>query len=223
MNKPLGWTSADVVRKVRFLLQRRWLLKRIKVGHAGTLDPLATGLLIICVGKATQLANYFQEQEKEYVAEIMFGATTPSHDLEHPIDFTYPWEHIDFTRLEKTLDGFLGEQQQMPPVFSAKIIDGTRAYELARQGNTPQMKEHTICIRSLKIVAYAPPRLTLKINCSKGTYIRSLARDLGEALESGAHLVSLHRSKSGPYTADDAMSIEDFEVFIRNETKNTTV
>lgn len=223
MNKPLSWTSADVVRKVRFALQRRWRLKKIKVGHAGTLDPLATGLLMICIGKATQLAYYFQAQDKEYIADILFGATTPSYDLEHPVDRTYPWEHINEKILEDALHRFHGEQQQVPPVYSAKVIDGIRAYELARQGNAPKMKEHTICIHALETISFTPPRLTLKINCSKGTYIRSLARDLGAALESGAHLTALHRSKSGPYTAEDAMSVEDFEEFFKNEIKNTTV
>ncbi|NLA15587.1 MAG: tRNA pseudouridine(55) synthase TruB [Bacteroidales bacterium] len=213
INKPLGWTSADVVRKVRFRLQRLWNIKKIKVGHAGTLDPLATGLLILCVGKATRLANLFQAQEKEYHAGIKFGATTVSYDLEHPIDATYPWKHIDRAGLLNILDGFLGKQLQLPPVYSAKVIDGTRAYELARQGvEIPEMKKNSIEIYALEIMEFSPPQLLLKIKCSKGTYIRSLARDLGEALNSGAHLISLHRSQSGEYKSKNAFSMEEFEI-----------
>ena len=215
MNKPLGWTSADVVRKVRFRLQRCWQVKKIKVGHAGTLDPLATGLLILCIGKATRLATHFQNEDKEYLAGIKFGATTPSFDLEHPVDATYPWEHIDKNRLLHVLNEFLGEQEQIPPVYSAKVIDGTRAYELARQGHAPEMKKNTIQIHALEVTDFSPPCLTLKITCSKGTYIRSLARDLGEALGSGAHLVSLHRSGSGLYRSENALSIEEFEAFFK--------
>ena len=214
MDKPLEWTSADVVRKIRFRLQRRWHIKKIKVGHTGTLDPLATGLLIICTGKATRLADTMQAQDKEYVAGITFGATTPSCDLEHEIDAVYPWEHIDRNSMEKALEGFLGEQLQVPPVYSAKVIDGMRAYEFARQGmETPEMKKNPVQIHLLEIKDYVPPLLTLRIKCSKGTYIRALARDLGVALGSGAYLSSLRRSASGPYKAEDAISIEEFETF----------
>ncbi len=212
IDKPLNWTSADVVRKIRFRLQRYWRIKKLKVGHTGTLDPLATGLLLICVGKATRLTDKFQAQDKEYVANITFGATTPSFDLEHEINATYPWEHITKEGLEIKLKEFLGEQLQLPPVYSAKVIDGTRAYEFARQGlETPQMKKNLINIHALNIVEYVPPCLTLHITCSKGTYIRAIARDLGKAMGSGAYLSSLRRSASGPYRADEAIGIEEFE------------
>ncbi len=214
IDKPLEWTSADVVRKIKFRLQRRWQMKKIKVGHTGTLDPLATGLLIICVGKATRLADTFQAQDKEYLAGITFGATTPSCDLEHEIDTFYPWEHIDRQLLEKALEGFLGEQLQLPPVYSAKIVDGMRAYEFARQGlETPELAKNQIRIYDLEIKDFVPPLLTLQIKCSKGTYIRALARDLGIALGSGACLSSLRRTGSGKFKADNAVTIEEFENF----------
>ena len=214
IDKPLTWTSADVVRKIRFRLQRYWQIKKIKVGHTGTLDPLATGLLIICAGKATRLSDQFQSQEKEYVAGITFGATTPSFDLEHPVDKVFPWEHITFKDVENALHQFIGEQMQLPPVYSAKVIEGVRAYEFARQGmETPEMKTNLIRIRSLKIRSFDPPVLTLQIHCSKGTYIRALARDLGQTLGSGAHLTSLQRSGSGNYRVKDAISIEDIDAF----------
>lgn len=214
IDKPLEWTSADVVRKIRFRLQRRWQVKKLKVGHTGTLDPLATGLLIICIGKATRLADTFQAQDKEYLAGITFGASTPSCDLEHEIDTFYPWEHINRELLEKALEGFLGAQFQLPPVYSAKIIDGMRAYEFARQGlETPELTKNQVHIYELEIKDYVPPLLTLRVKCSKGTYIRALARDLGIALGSGAHLSSLRRSGSGNYKADDAITIEEFDNF----------
>ncbi|MFA5443591.1 MAG: tRNA pseudouridine(55) synthase TruB [Bacteroidales bacterium] len=216
IDKPLTWTSADVVRKIRFRLQRYYQVKKIKVGHTGTLDPLATGLMIICAGKATRISDTFQAQDKEYIAGIQFGATTPSFDLEHEQDATYPWEHITRNYLEEKLKIFTGEQLQVPPVYSAKVIDGIRAYEYARQGmESPEMKKNLIRIDSLEIMDYNAPLLTLRIACSKGTYIRALARDLGFAMDSGAHLVSLHRSRSGAFVADEALTIEEFEnIFI---------
>jgi len=216
IDKPLTWTSADVVRKIRFRLQRYYQIKKIKVGHTGTLDPLATGLMIICAGKATRISDTFQAQDKEYIAGIQFGATTPSFDLEHEQDATYTWEHITVKGLEEKLHIFTGEQLQIPPVYSAKVIDGIRAYEYARQGmESPEMKKNLIRIDSLEIMDYNAPLLTLRIACSKGTYIRALARDLGFAMDSGAHLVSLRRSRSGSFGADEALSIEEFEnIFI---------
>ncbi len=212
IDKPITWTSADVVRKIRFRLQHYYRIKKIKVGHTGTLDPLATGLLIICAGKATRVSDTFQAQDKEYIAGIQFGATTPSFDLEHEQDATYPWEHITRKNLEGILSGFTGEQLQVPPVYSAKVIDGMRAYEYARQGmESPEMKKNLIVVRSLEIIDFIPPLLTLRIACSKGTYIRALARDLGYAMNSGAHLVSLRRSASGTFRADEALTIEEFE------------
>jgi tRNA pseudouridine55 synthase len=212
IDKPLTWTSADVVRKIRFRLQRYYQVKKIKVGHTGTLDPLATGLMLICAGKATRISDTFQAQDKEYIAGIRFGATTPSFDLEQEQDATYPWEHITLSGLEEKLRTFTGEQLQVPPVYSAKVIDGIRAYDYARQGmESPDMKKNLIRIDALEILDYTAPLLTLRISCSKGTYIRALARDLGLALDSGAHLVSLRRSGSGLFRAEEALTIEEFE------------
>ncbi len=186
LDKPYGWTSADAVRKIKFMTQRYFGLKNIKVGHAGTLDPLATGILLICLGKATKVAEHLQAGEKGYIAEITFGSTTPSFDLEKEIDAYFPFEHINQELIEARLPLFLGEQNQIPPIFSAKLIDGKRAYEIARAGGNEEMKASKINIMELEVISYKAPVLILRIRCSKGTYIRSLARDLGSALESGA-------------------------------------
>ncbi len=216
VDKPYRWTSADVVRKIKFLLQKKTGQKKIKVGHAGTLDPLATGLLLVCVGKATKLADSLQAEEKEYVADIRFGATTPCFDLEKDIDATYPFEHITREAVEQTLLQFTGTQEQVPPIFSAKLIDGKRAYELARAGREAEMKPATITISRLQLESFALPGIKIRINCSKGTYIRSLARDLGVALQSGAHLTGLRRTRSGTHSVEDAYSIEEVENNIKN-------
>lgn len=217
LDKPYKWTSADAVRKIKFGLQRHFSKKNIKVGHAGTLDPLATGILLICIGKATKQAEKLQAEKKEYIAEIRFGATTPCFDLEQEIDATYPYEHITTSEIEKVLPSFIGEQQQIPPIFSAKLIDGVRAYEKARKGVEVQMKASTISIYSLEILKFNSPTLVLKIECSKGTYIRALARDLGEALNSGGFLTNLQRSSSGNFTIDDSISIEDVENILKKD------
>ncbi|MDR0692935.1 MAG: tRNA pseudouridine(55) synthase TruB [Prevotellaceae bacterium] len=216
VDKPYGWTSADVVRKVKFMLQKKTGLKHIKVGHAGTLDPLATGLLVLCAGKATKQTERLQAEEKEYVAHIRLGATTPSFDLEKEIDHTYPFEHITREAVEQALQQFTGTQEQVPPVFSAKLIDGKRAYTLAREGKTTEMKPAVVTIYEMEIQHFALPKLIVRITCSKGTYIRSLARDLGVALQSGGHLTDLRRTRSGKYHISNACSIAEIENKLKN-------
>lgn len=211
IDKPYGWTSADVVRKVKFRIQKHFHRKNIKVGHAGTLDPLATGVLLLCIGKATKSAEMLQASTKEYIAQITFGATTPSFDLEKEIDARYNYDHITRESIEKILVNFIGEIDQVPPIFSAKLIDGTRAYEYARSGEEVEMRSSRITIQELEILNFDSPVLTLRIRCSKGTYIRSLARDLGIALESGAHLTGLIRTLSGEFRLNDSLSMDDFE------------
>ena len=261
INKPYRWTSADVIRKVKYAAKKNFNKKNLKVGHAGTLDPLATGILIVCIGKATKLAETFQAHDKEYIAGISFGATTPSYDLEKEIDRLFPYEHISKELIESHLEEFLGEQDQVAPLFSAKSVDGVRAYELARklfkqkqeqglQTSFDQAAEGIIQTAKIRITnlellsfkkgktkneaivenkqnSISPiegassrinvtdnsylglPEAKIKIACSKGTYIRAFARDLGEALESGAHLNSLVRSKSGQFKIEDALSIDE--------------
>lgn len=209
LDKPLKWTSADAVRRIKFLAQKHFRKKNIKVGHAGTLDPLATGVLLVCIGKATKQAEALQAQQKEYIAEITLGATTPSYDLEKEIDALYPYEHITKEAVEAVLEGMTGEQDQIPPVFSAKLINGTRAYEMARAGEEVVMKPARINIYSLEIVDFSLPKLVVRVRCSKGTYIRSLARDIGAALDSGGHLTGLIRSESGIFKVTEALSMDD--------------
>ena len=219
VDKPLRWTSTDVVRKIKFAL-RRLGYRKIKVGHAGTLDPLATGILLVCIGRATKLVDALQAEEKEYVADVMLGATTPSHDLEHEIDRTYPWEHITREAVAEALASLTGERLQTPPVYSAKKIDGTRAYELARAGETTRLRKSLITIYEMNIEEFDLPRMRIRVRCSKGTYIRSLAREIGEALQSGAHLTSLRRTRSGGFTLENAWDLEEFLKKLQNiETK----
>lgn len=215
LDKPYGWTSADAVRKIKFMAQRFFRLKNIKVGHAGTLDPLATGILLICLGKATKEAEKLQAGEKGYIAEITFGSTTPSFDLEKEIDAYFPFEHITQDLIEEKLTGFLGEQDQVPPIFSAKLIDGKRAYEIARAGGNEEMKASRVNITELELISYNAPVLILRVKCSKGTYIRSLARDLGSALESGAHLSGLTRISSGSFSIKNSVKIEEIEFILK--------
>lgn len=209
LDKPLEWTSTDVVRKVKFTL-RRLGYRRIKVGHAGTLDPLATGVLLVCIGRATKLVDSLQAEEKEYVADVMLGATTPSYDLEHPIDRTYPFEHITREAVLEALASLTGERLQEPPIYSAKKIDGTRAYDLARAGEPVEMRKATISIYEMELMEYALPRIRIRIRCSKGTYIRSLAHEIGQALGSGGHLTSLRRTRSGGFSSEKAYELENF-------------
>ena len=209
LDKPLRWTSTDVVRKIKFAL-RKIGYRRIKVGHAGTLDPLATGILLVCIGRATKMVDALQAEEKEYIADILLGATTPSYDLEHEIDRTYPWEHITRKAVEKALDDLSGERLQTPPVYSAKKIEGTRAYELARAGEEVAVRQALIHIYEMEILECDLPRLRIRVRCSKGTYIRSLAHEIGIALGSGAHLTALRRTRSGGFTLENAWNLDDF-------------
>ena len=208
VDKPLTWTSSDVVRKLKYLL-RKLGYPKIKIGHAGTLDPLATGVLLVCIGKATKRVEELQAGEKEYVADVILGATTPSGDLEHPIDATYPTDHITREKIEEALKSLTGERFQTPPVYSAKMIDGKRAYEYAREGEEVQMRKALINIFEMEILELAMPLLRIRVRCSKGTYIRSLAIEIGEALSSGAHLAALRRTRSGDNLVEDAWPLEE--------------
>lgn len=269
VDKPYRWTSADVIRKIKFAAARHFHKKNLKVGHAGTLDPLATGVLLVCIGNATKLAEMLQSHDKEYIAGVSFGATTPSYDLEKDIDARYPYEHITEDGIREQLKGFLGEQEQIAPLFSAKSVDGVRAYELARKLYRKQQQipggEHVLSaagsdtaakvfdtaaesviraakirISDIELLHFYPegkpvqdsnlngetsgknlrinvadtsglhlPTAEIRIECSKGTYIRAFARDLGEALEGGAHLCSLVRSRSGDFRVEDCLGVED--------------
>ncbi|MEG1842321.1 MAG: tRNA pseudouridine(55) synthase TruB [Alistipes sp.] len=209
INKPFEWTSTDVVRKIKFAL-RRLGYPKIKVGHAGTLDPLATGILLICIGKATKMVDSLQAEEKEYVTDICLGATTPSYDLEHAIDQTYPTEHITREKVMEALESLTGERLQMPPLYSAKKIEGTRAYEYARAGEEVVLHKALINIYEMELLEYEMPRIRVRIRCSRGTYIRSLGCEIGEALQSGAHLTSLCRTRSGGFTLDAAHDLDFF-------------
>ena len=248
IDKPYRWTSADVIRKLKWKAIRHFDKKNLKVGHAGTLDPLATGVLLVCIGDACKKAQMLQDHDKEYIAGIRFGATTPSYDLEKEIDRHFPFEHISADAVRAALPAFLGEQEQVAPLFSAKSIDGVRAYELARklyrQGRAEELdaaamdslQRNRIVISELELLSFgasvpvAPldmesrassrinvadtsalglPEASIRIGCSKGTYIRAFARDLGEAVGSGAHLSSLIRSRSGDFSVGSALSLED--------------
>ncbi len=213
VDKPYRWTSADAVRKIKFALQKHFRNRHIKVGHAGTLDPLATGLLVICAGRATKIAESLQAGVKEYEATIEFGATTASYDLEKEIDALYPHGHITREAVERALEGFIGEQEQVPPIFSAKMVAGKRAYELARAGESVQLTSSLITIERIslddfKIGDSGRPQADVTIRCSKGTYIRSFARDLGLSLCSGAHLTALRRTLSGDFKINNAISLD---------------
>ena len=210
IDKPLTWTSFQVVNKLRWEIRQRFNIKKIKVGHAGTLDPLATGLLIICTGKQTKQIDTYQGQVKEYRGTFTLGGTTPSYDLETEINNTFPTAHITEELLHETTKQFMGEIQQKPPIFSAIKKDGKRLYELARKGETTEIKERTVTISSFEITEIKLPEVGFRIICSKGTYIRSIAFDYGKALNSGGHLSALRRTKIGNFSVDDALSVEEF-------------
>lgn len=210
-NKPLYWTSFDLVNKVKSILKHQLKLKKIKVGHAGTLDPLATGLMIVCVGKETKNIEAYQDQPKEYIAKLTLGSTTPSYDLETEINADFPIDHIDETLIHQVIGEFMGTSMQIPPDFSARFVNGTRAYKLARKGETVTLQPKEITIYDISLVSFHAPVLEIKVNCSKGTYIRSLARDIGISLKSGAHLSGLVRSAIGSFLLKDALNIEEFE------------
>ncbi|MFV0555336.1 MAG: tRNA pseudouridine(55) synthase TruB [Mangrovibacterium sp.] len=209
-DKPLEWTSFDLVRKVRNKLCRALGIKKLKVGHAGTLDPKATGLMILCTGKATKKIDSIQAEIKEYITTLKLGATTPSFDLENEEDEHYPTEHITAELITSVLEQFRGEQMQTPPLFSAVRVNGVRAYEHARKGDDVKLNAKPIRIDELKVLSFENNLLELRVVCSKGTYIRALARDIGEALQSGAYLVQLRRTQIGEYKVSDALDLDYF-------------
>lgn len=217
-DKPLGWTSFNLVAKIRSQLCHRLGVKKLKVGHAGTLDPLATGVIVICTGKATKRIDELQAHVKEYVATLQLGATTPCFDLEKPIDQTYPTEHITEALLKEALGKFIGRIEQVPPAFSACKIDGKRAYDLARKGREVDLKPKVLVIDEIELQDFNPEKMqaTIRVVCSKGTYIRALARDIGQALQSGAHLISLRRTRVGNVRVEDCMKVEDFPGWLQN-------
>lgn len=216
VDKPLGWTSFDVVKRIRGALLRRYRLKKMKVGHAGTLDPLATGVMIVTTGRATKLIESLQAGVKEYTATIALGATTPSFDLETEIDARYPTDHITRELVEQTLEKFKGEISQVPPKFSACKIDGKRAYKIARTGADVELKAKTLVIDEIELMEFSPDSITVRVVCSKGTYIRALARDIGQALGSGGHLTALRRTRVGDATADICLNVDQAVELVRS-------
>lgn len=210
IDKPLNWTSFQVVNKLRWEIRQAFNIKKIKVGHAGTLDPLATGLLVICTGKMTKQIDTFQGQAKEYTGTFVLGSTTPSFDLETEINETFPTAHISEDLIHKTTKQFIGDIQQLPPVFSALKKDGKRLYEFARAGEDVEIKPRAVSISEFEITKISDLNINFRVVCSKGTYIRSLANDFGQALNSGAHLSALRRTKIGDFTIEDGMSIDTF-------------
>ena len=208
--KPYTWTSFQIVNKVRYHLSRRFGVKRFKVGHAGTLDPLATGVLLVCTGKATKRIEELQSHTKEYIADIMLGATTPSFDMEHPVNATYPVEHITEDMVKKTLQRFVGNIAQRPPLFSACKVDGKRAYDLARKGSDMELAPKQVQIDKIELLECNLPQIKIRVVCGKGTYIRSLARDIGEALESGAYLTGLTRTRVGEHRVENCINPDEF-------------
>lgn len=221
-DKPYGWTSFGLVAKVRYALCKKLGVKKLKVGHAGTLDPLATGVLVLCTGKATKLIPELQAHTKEYVATIRLGATTPSFDLEKEIDAVYPTEHITQALVEETLKKFIGEIYQVPPVFSACKVNGDRAYDLARKGETVELQPKLLVIDELELLRCELPEIEVRVVCSKGTYIRALARDIGEALNSGAHLTALRRTRVGTVRVEDCLKLDSFQEWLDNQTIDNT-
>lgn len=215
VDKPYGWTSFDAVKRIRGALLRRLGIKKLKVGHAGTLDPLASGVMIVTTGRATKQIEQLQAGVKEYIAEIALGATTPSFDLETEIDATYPTAHITRQLVEEALVRFHGTIEQVPPAFSAVKIDGRRAYDMARKGREVNLKPKTLVIDEIELMDFSPEKITVRVVCSKGTYIRALARDIGEALGSGAHLTALRRTRVGDVGIDDCLTVDMVAELIR--------
>lgn len=210
IDKPMGWSSFQAVNKLKWAIRKKFSLKKIKIGHAGTLDPLATGLLLICTGKFTKKINDLQGQVKEYTGTITVGATTPSFDLETEVNETFPIDHISDILVHETITGFIGEIEQVPPVFSALKKDGKRLYEYAREGKEVEIKKRRVTISEFEITKIDLPKIEFRVVCSKGTYIRSLAHDFGKALQSGGHLSTLRRTKIGDYNVDIATDPNDF-------------
>ncbi len=216
IDKPLHWSSFDAVKRVRGIMARRLKIKKIKVGHAGTLDPLATGVMIICTGKATKRIDELQAHTKEYVATIALGATTPSFDLETEIDATYPTEHITREMVEDVLKKFTGRIEQVPPAFSACKIDGKRAYKMARKGKEVELKAKVLVIDEIELLEYSQQCIVVRVVCSKGTYIRALARDIGEALNSGGHLTALRRTRVGDVKVENCLTVDQAVEMLNN-------
>lgn len=214
-DKPKEWTSFGLVARVRWLLSQK-LGTKIKIGHAGTLDPLATGVLLLCTGKATKRIEELQAHTKEYVATLKLGATTPSFDMEHPEDATYPTDHITLEQIREVLQGFVGTIEQTPPAYSACKISGVRAFNLARNGQEVKLKPKILTIDEIELIDYQKPLLTIRVVCSKGTYIRALARDIGLALNSGAYLTDLRRTRIGDYKVDHCLKLDDFPQWLDN-------
>ena len=217
IDKPYTWTSFQIVSRVRYHLSRKYGIKRFKVGHAGTLDPLATGVLLLCTGKATKRIEELQSQTKEYEAELMLGATPPSFDMEHPVNATYPYEHITREMTEELLKRFVGNIAQRPPLFSACKVDGKRAYDLARRGSDMELEPKQIRIDAIELLSFELPKIKIRVTCGKGTYIRSLARDIGEALGSGAYLTALARTRIGEYKLEECINIESFPEWLEKQ------
>lgn len=222
VTKPFGWTSFKVVGRIRGKISRAFNIKKIKVGHAGTLDPLATGVMIICTGKATKKIESFQYQTKEYVATLKLGATTPSFDMEHEEDAVFPVEHITRELIDEVIPRFTGEIWQIPPVYSAVKIDGIRAYDYARKGKEVELKPKLLVIDEIEVLDFSSPVLKIRVVCSKGTYIRALARDIGEALGSGAYLIGLERTRVGETRLEDCWQMDDLMNFLDEEAKKAT-
>lgn len=218
IDKPLEWTSFDVVKRLRGALLHRLRLKKMKVGHAGTLDPLASGVMIVVTGRSTKLIEQLQAGVKEYLATMQLGSTTPSYDLETGIDATYPTAHITRDLIDSVLPRFTGRIEQVPPAFSAVKVDGHRAYNMARKGKEVELKPKVLVIDEIEVTDWDEEKmiLTLRVVCSKGTYIRALVRDIGEALDSGAHLIGLRRTRVGDVSIDDCLSVDQAVDLIRN-------
>ena len=216
-NKPYGWTSFQVVSKVRSAISKKLHVKKIKVGHAGTLDPLATGVLIVCTGKSTKLIDELQSHTKEYIATLKLGATTPSYDKETEEDAVYPTEHITKELVETVLQRFIGTIEQIPPEYSAVKINGKRAYEFARKGKSVELKPKTLVIDSIELLECNFPEIVIRVVCSKGTYIRALARDIGRELQSGAYLTGLVRTRIGEYKIDECLDPETFNEWLDSQ------
>lgn len=220
VNKPYRMSSFGALAHVRFLISKKAGVKRVKTGHAGTLDPLATGVLILCTGKATKRIEELQAHTKEYTATLQLGATTPSYDMEHPVDQTFPTAHITRELIEEKLKGFLGEIQQVPPAFSACMVDGHRAYKMARKGEKVELKPKTLRIDEIELTDFNPEtmQMSIRVVCGKGTYIRALARDIGEALDSGAYLTALCRTRVGDIRLEDCVDFDHFQEWLDQQT-----
>ncbi len=224
IDKPYGISSFKALAHVRYHISRR-IGGKIKTGHAGTLDPLATGVLIICTGKATKKIEELQQHTKEYLATLQLGATTASFDLEHPVDATYPTEHITLPLIEETLRGFIGQIEQIPPIYSACKINGKRAYKMARKGKEVELKAKTLIINEIELLGFdaEEKRMDIRVVCGKGTYIRALARDIGKALKSGAYLTSLRRTRVGDIKVENCISLKDFPVWLEKQSIETEI